>query len=246
MTDRAGPLDLGALRRWLFAGVAVVSGLGLAVELWHARSDAPVLEDLVPSLSLSFERNVPTWWSSSLLLACALAAGAIARGATRWRRHWWGMAAAFGYVSLDETAELHEHLGDHLDTSGVLFFGWVIPAAAILVVLAAAYLRFMLALPAATRRRLLLAGAIYIGGAVGMELPLGWWTQRAGSDNLGYALIDWVEETLEMVGASLTILALVRHRQEEPPPVSEANTAVQPSASRGDRDGAPGPWTGAS
>jgi len=28
-------------------------------------------------------------------------------------------------------------------------------------------------------------------------------------------------------------------------PVSEANTSVQPSASRGDRDGAPGPGTGA-
>jgi hypothetical protein len=210
-------IDLGALRRWLLAGVGVVSALGLAVELWHASSDADVLADLVPQLSLSYEHNVPTWFSSSLLLACALAAGAIARGAARWRRSWWGMAVAFGYVSLDEASEIHEHLGGHLDTSGVLYFDWIIPAVGVLGVLAVVYLRFMLALPAATRLRLLLAGVVYIGGAVGMELPLGWWVDRAGPDNLGYALIDWVEETLEMVGASLALVALVRHRQEEAP-----------------------------
>lgn len=211
-------IDARALRRWLFAGVAVVANLGLAVELWHARSDAEVLEFLVPKLSLSGEQNVPTWFSSSLLLGCALAAGAIARRAASWRRSWWGMAAAFGYVSLDETAELHEHLGGHFHAGGVLYFDWIVPAVAVLGVLAVVYLRFMLALPAATRLRLLVAGVVYIGGAAGMELPLGWWTEHHGPDNLGYALIDWVEETLEMVGASLAIVALVRHRQEEMPP----------------------------
>ena len=104
--------------------------------------------------------------------------------------------------------------------SGVLYFNWVIPAVAILGVLAAVFLPFVRALPATTRRRLVVAGVIYIGGAVGMELPLGWWVERAGPDNLGYALIDWVEETLELVGASLAVVALVAHRREAAPPVS--------------------------
>ena len=206
-----------ALRRWLLAAVAVVSGLGLAAELWHTRARHPLLEVLVPQLSLSYEHNVPTWFSSSLLLACALAAGAVARGAGRWRPHWWGVTAVFGYASLDEAAELHEHLGGHLDTSGVLYFDWVIPAVAILGVMAAVFLPFVRALAPATRRRLILAGAIYIGAAVGMELPLGWWVERAGNDNLGYALIDWVEETMEMIGASLAVVALVAHRREPVP-----------------------------
>jgi hypothetical protein len=206
-----------APRRWLFAAVGVVSGLGLAAELWSAASASPLREAIVPRLSLSYEHNVPTWLSSSLLLLCALAAGAVARREARWRRHWWGVAAVFAYASLDEAAELHEHLGGHLDTSGVLYFDWVIPAVAILGVLAAVFLPFVRALAPATRRRLILAGAIYIGGAVGMELPLGWWVERAGSDNLGYALIDWVEETMEMIGASLAVVALVAHRREELP-----------------------------
>jgi hypothetical protein len=210
-------IHVGALRRRLLAGVGAISALGLAVELWHAGSHDPVIEALLPRLSLSYEHNVPTWLASALLLACALAAGAIARGAAAWRRHWWGVTAVFAYASLDETAGLHEDLGGNFELGGVLYFDWVIPAAAILVVLAAVFLPFVRALPAVTRRRLVVAGAIYLGGAVAMELPLGWWVERAGPDSLGYGLIDWVEETLELAGASLAVIALVAHRQEQPP-----------------------------
>ena len=206
-----------ALRRGLLAAVAACSALGLLAELWNATSEHSLREHLVPLLSLSYEHNVPTWLASSLLLACALAAGAIARAAPSWRRHWWGMAAVFAYASLDEVAQLHEHLGGHFETSGVLYFSWVIPAVGILGVLTAVYLPFVRALAPATRRRLIVAGAIYVGGAVAMELPLGWWTERAGPDNLGYGLIDWVEETLELLGASLALVALVAHRREPPP-----------------------------
>ncbi|HSK04211.1 MAG TPA: hypothetical protein VK932_23320 [Kofleriaceae bacterium] len=209
-----GGLDVGVLRRRLLAVVAAISALGLAVELWHARSHDPVIEVLLPRLSLSYEHNVPTWLASSLLLACALAAGAIARGAASWRRHWWGVTGVFGYASLDEAIQLHEHLGGHLEAGGVLYFDWVIPAAAILAVLAVVFLPFVRALPAVTRRRLVIAGAIFLGGAVAMELPLGWWTERAGTDSLGYGVIDWIEETLELVGSSLALVALVAHRQE--------------------------------
>src|SRR5262245_8048616 len=127
---------MGALRRWLFTGVAVVAGLGFLAEAWHARSHGAVIEALLPKLSLSFEANVPTWYSSSLLLLCALVAGSIALKRPPWHRHWWGITGVLAWMSLDEAAEIHEHLGGHIDTSGVLYFDWVIPAAAIVVVLA--------------------------------------------------------------------------------------------------------------
>lgn len=198
------------MTRWILAAIAVVSGAGLAVELFHDR----VPEQVLLHLSLSYEGNVPTWLSSSLLLGCAIAAGLVASEATAWQRHWWGMAVAFGWVSLDEAAEIHEHLGGLIGTHGILYFDWVIPAAAVLVVLTALYLPFMRALPRVTRNRLLLAAVIYIGGAVGMELPLGWWTERHGTEGLGYALIDWVEETLEMIGAAIAMLTLLAYRRE--------------------------------
>ena len=201
------------LRRWLGLGVAIVSGLGLAIELVHGARHGDVVDALLPRLSLSFEGNLPTWFSSSLLLGCAIAAGAVAAAGAPWRRHWWALAIGFGYASLDEAIELHEQLGGHLDLGGVLYFDWVVPAIAILAVLAAVFLPFVRALPSPVRRRLVVAGAIYVGGALAMELPLGWWTERFGAESLGYALLDWVEETLEMIGAALGLLAMVDYRR---------------------------------
>lgn len=198
------------MTRWLLLAIAVVSGAGLAVELAHDH----VPEQVLLHFSLSYEGNIPTWLSSSLLLGCAIVAGLIASEATAWRRHWWGMMIAFGWVSLDEAAEIHEHLGGLIGTHGILYFDWVIPAMGVVLVLAVIYWPFLRALPRVTRNRMLLAAVIYVGGAAGMELPLGWWTERHGNAGLGYALIDWVEETMEMIGAAVALLALMSCRAE--------------------------------
>ena len=198
------------MTRWLFLAIAVVSGAGLAVELAHDH----VPEQVLTHFSLSYEGNIPTWLSSSLLLGCAIVAALIANTAAAWWRHWWGMMIAFGWVSLDEAAEIHEHLGGLFGTHGLFYFDWVIPAFAVVAILAVVYWPFLRALPRVTRNRMLLAAVIYIGGAAGMELPLGWWTERHGNAGLGYALIDWVEETLEMIGAAIALLALLAYRKE--------------------------------
>jgi hypothetical protein len=207
-------IETGVLRRRLLWAVAVVAGLGLAIEAVHTRSHGETIELLVAKLSLSYEANLPTWLSSSLLLACAVAAGVIAAARPPWHRHWWAISALAAWMSLDEAIELHEHLGGYFGTGGVLHYDWVIPASAIVLALAIAFWPFARALPAATRRRLVIAGVIYVVGALVMELPLGWWAEQHGNDGFGYALIDWVEETLEMVGVTLAFVALVAHRQE--------------------------------
>ena len=203
-------LDWRVARGWLLIAVAIVAGGGLAVELARAG------EAVTAMFSLSYEANLPTWFSSSLLLACAVAAGAVALRAPAWRKHWWFISALAAYMSLDEAAEIHEHLGGHIAGSGVLYFDWVLPAAVIVVVLVAAYVPFIRALAPRTRMRLVIAGCIYVGGALVMELPLGAWTEGHGADSLGYAMIDWVEETMEMVGAVLAFTALLAHREESP------------------------------
>lgn len=208
-------MDWRALRRWLLLGVALVSALGLGVELAHAYHPTPLGEDLLAKLSLSYEGNVPTWFSSSLLLMCAIAAGVIAAARPPMHRHWWGMSFVAGWISLDETAEIHEHLSGHFHTGGVLYFDWVIPAAIVVLALALVYVPFVRKLAPTTRMRLVIAATVYIGGALVMELPLGWITEHSGMENIRYALVDWAEETMEMIGAALAFVALVRHRQEQ-------------------------------
>ncbi len=196
----------------LVAAGAAIAGAGLIVELAHTRSHRPVVETLVELLSLSYEANLPTWYASSLLLTCALLLTAIAvdvaASGGRRRRHWIGLAIGFFYMSLDEAIELHEHLGGQFGGDGALYFDWVIPATVVVAAVGALYLPFLRDLPPRRRLQFVVAGAIYVGGAVGAELPLGWWTERAGADNAVYAIIDWVEESLELCGTTLFLLAL--------------------------------------
>lgn len=196
------------LRTPLVIATATVAGLGLAVELVHTGSHAEAVEVLVGLCSLSYEQNLPTWFAAVLLAANACLFAAIGLETRRWARHWLGLAAGFAVMSLDETAELHERLAGVIDGGDVVYFNWIIPAAAMVGVLTAVFWPFLRALPGPRRRELVGAAALFLGGAVVMELPLGWWTAHAGPDNAGYALIDWVEESLELAGAAWCLLAL--------------------------------------
>ncbi len=84
--------------------------------------------------------------------------------------------------------------------SGALYFGWVIPASIMVSIFVLSYSRFLLHLPSITRFRFIWAGAIFVGSAMGVELILGSRTDIYGSHNVGYAVIDWVEEAMEMTG----------------------------------------------
>lgn len=205
-------IRIAAIRRVLFAALIAVAGAGLAVELLHHGPLPDLDEDLVGLFSLSYEGNLPTWYSSALLLVCAVTLGFIAPGAPPGEARYWSLlAAVFGYLSIDEAVGLHEQLNDVVHLSGPLYFGWIVPAGLAVLLLGLAYLRFLRDLPPETRRRFVLAGALYVGGALLMEIPLGLWTEAHGDGDLGYALIDFAEESLEMIGASLFLVALLRH-----------------------------------
>ncbi|WP_342379319.1 hypothetical protein NVS55_07715 [Myxococcus stipitatus] len=201
------------LRRWLLAVASLLTLLGVGVEVATYALDAQELESFVAFLSLSHERNLPTWYASALLLGCALVLTGIGHAARQGQeqgwRHWWVLAGLFTYISLDESVGIHEHLGGLLTLGGVLFFTWVVPAALLVLLGGLAFLPFLARLPPRRRGQFILAGMLYVGGALVMELPLGWWTEQHGNDNLVYALIDHVEEALELVGASLFLAALV-------------------------------------
>jgi len=55
----------------------------------------------------------------------------------------------------------------------------------------------------------MLAGALYIGGAVGMELIAGPYAERYGMQNFGYSLLAMTEEAIEMTGIALFTYALL-------------------------------------
>lgn len=119
------------------------------------------------------------------------------------------MSIIFAYISIDEFVTLHEEMNSWFSLSGALYFGWVIPASIMVSIFGLSYSRFLLHLPSITRFRFIRAGAIFVGSAMGVELILGSRTDIYGSHNVGYAVIDWVEEAMEMTGAGLFLSALV-------------------------------------
>jgi hypothetical protein len=213
------PLTSRKLSRWLVILLFVTCTAGLVTEIAYLYIGIPA--ELAAFFSLSAEGNLPTWVASSLLLSCSLVLGSIAIDPAcrvhRFRVHWWILAWIFLYMSLDEAVEIHEHLGGLVTAGGVLYFSWVIPAAAIVLALGLAYLPFLAHLDPIVRRRFVVAGSLYVGGALLMELPLGWWTEQHGDDNFGYAFMDWIEETLELVGASYFLVSLWNYRSEPSP-----------------------------
>jgi hypothetical protein len=203
-------VSLAALRRWLAAGLVVMAVAGVGEELGVHLLGWGNGYGLVRLVCLSEEGNLPTWYSANLLALCSLLLAMVAAGkrGQRHHRHWQALAIIFLYISIDEAVCIHEMLNQFIDLPGIFYFGWVIPAGVLVTIFWLSYLRFLIELPARTRLGFLISGATYVGGALGVELVLGYWSALHGTENLGYGLIDALEETLEMLGASMFIYTL--------------------------------------
>lgn len=206
------------LQRPFFVTLGLVITAGVLVEVLGNLSGWSTQSGLLPLFSLSYEGNVPTFYSAVILSSagCLLALSAIAarKSGAGFVPHWWILALGFFYIAIDEVFSIHELAGGLMSLSGVLYFSWVVPASIVVLVIGLSYLKFLRHLPRRTAIRFLVAGALYVGGAVGMELPLGYWTEKHGTHNLGYALIDAVEESMEMIAVNLFILWLIDHLTE--------------------------------
>jgi hypothetical protein len=170
--------------------------------------------------SLDSEQNPQAWYQSVSLFGCAalLALGGLAarrQGERRWRG-WFSFAALFTFMSIDEIGAIHERISEPVrrlvDGHGVFFFAWILAWGALLLVVAATHLRWFVALPAATRVRFLVAGTIYVTGAIGFEMLEGrMYSDSADLHRLSYELLTVCEETLEMVGILAFTRALLLH-----------------------------------
>jgi len=209
-------ISLRRLAVVLVSLLALLTVAGIAAE--YSRNILGSKSPLIGLFSLTEEKNFPTWWSSFLLLACSLVLGAIAatksRAAGEFRRHWVGLAAIFCYLSIDEFVEIHEWLSSVPglnDLHGVLYYGWVVPASVFVLAFGLSYLKFLFHLPTSTRVKVALAGAVFVGGALGVELVLGGWTENHDEGDFVWCMIGLVQEAMEMMGSSLFLYALLEY-----------------------------------
>ncbi|MGI9538015.1 MAG: hypothetical protein ACR2PB_13170 [Desulfocapsaceae bacterium] len=177
---------------------------------------------------LNREANIPTWFSSILLVlnAFILAIIAIRTKAEQgsYYTQWFVLAAIFLYLSIDESALLHEMTEKPvrrvLHVSGYLYFAWIIPAVGCLLVLGLYIRRFLFALPKKTRWLFLIAGAVFVTGAVGMEaMGSKIFSTTGGQKTMAYILFANLEESLEMLGLIIFFYALLAYVAEHMPEI---------------------------
>ncbi len=200
--------------------VLAVSGFAVVTAAYGLESAAVPADGRIRKLlDLDSEVNLPTWYQATMLALCAvvllvIAGNQLRESGGRAAAPWAGLGALFGYLSLDEQISLHELAMPPLRaalgiTDGILYYAWVVPGAAILVALAVVYIPFLRRLDAATRHRFVGAGALYVGGAFGLELLGGAFAGARGETDYAVKVIATVEETLEMVGTVLFLRALL-------------------------------------
>ena len=117
-------------------------------------------------------------------------------------------------LAADEFLGLHEiliipDLAKWLGLPGFLRPLWVIPGAIAVLWGIWKFGPFWQQLPTKLKRRSLVAGILYITGALGLEMVGGAYADIEGQQNLVYALLTVVEEVLEMSGMILLLRALL-------------------------------------
>ena len=169
-------------------------------------------------LAVSHEANIPTYFSTMLLATAALLLfiiGSALRGdGPRTARPWLALAALFLYLSADEAAMLHELARniptDWLPDWHILHWKWQIIGVPVLVVLGFLFWPFVRGLPRATRIRFVVAGVVFVCGALGLE-SVGAHLTGTEAGALPIIIEETVEEFLEMLGVILFIRAMLLH-----------------------------------
>ena len=227
--ERVHETGFGAALRALAVVAAVLVVLGPVVRILV---DSVLVDPALPQAwlaeakrqtDLDGEANLPATFSAALFGLVALGLLVLAglrRAAGQRARPVLVLAVVAAYLGVDEACELHESLAllaDHLHTTaGLANFAWLVPGVALAAVGGVVVLRSARALPPRLRRRLLLAGAVFLFGAVVMEyvsslflVDLPGTEELTAAQPVAYVLVNAVEEGTEMAGALLALAAVL-------------------------------------
>lgn len=178
---------------------------------------------LVDTFDLNLENNIPTVFSTLILMTSAVLLAVIANHAATIKHnagYWKWLAIIFIFLAVDENASLHElfidPIQDMLPSGGIMYVGWIIPYALAALVIGLLYLKFVWSLPTRTRYLIILSGSIYLSGAIGFELLGGWYLlPRDEIEDFPYSMLVMAEEFLEMSGVILFIYSLLDYLKDQ-------------------------------
>ncbi|WP_019555778.1 hypothetical protein [Thiomicrorhabdus arctica] len=174
--------------------------------------------DWIRMLDFDYEGNLPTLYSSGALGLSALLLWVISRHRKQMRqdyRHWLVLCFIFIFLALDEGVVIHEKIGDlteqYINASGFLYFAWIVPYGILMTVFVLSYLKFLFQLPRNTAIQMVIAGVLFITGAVGLEMFSGVEAELHNTSTIKYTVLYTLEELLEMIAIVIFVNALLKY-----------------------------------
>lgn len=231
--ENSVPLSYPGHRLMMGLWVAVAALISIHVILTVVHYEVRELPWLLRQIfDVDEEDCLPTWYSASALLLNAAVLGAWAAELRRRRDpsyfYWLGLAVGFTGLSVDEIAGLHETLNSLIEVS------WTIPGMVVAALVAGIYVPFLLSLPRRTAVRFAIGGAVYLGGAIGVELATEPYLENDELNTLAYNLWTAVEEGMEMGGVLIFLGALFGHMRANGGVTLRLGGVADPAPNAGD------------
>jgi hypothetical protein len=185
--------------------------------------DLPAGDTLANTFWIDGEKDVWTWYCSAMLGACAVALAAIwamERGQRpRFARYWLMLAILFLGLSIDDVGTIHERISYMLEGErlrpympdyDVFRFKWLLVGIPFAALVGLICVPFLIKLPFWLSSRMVLAGAIACGGALGLEMVSSFIVGR-GLSAMHYSVNAFFEEGVEQAGIILFLDTLLRY-----------------------------------
>jgi hypothetical protein len=202
----------------LCAGAVFIALVNVFSDLYHFFSGGGYLK-FSRFFSFDSKISIPTWYSSTLMLICALLLGAIANHSRgKGDRDWvpWGFfALVFLALSLDEVAGIHVRINfmtRYVLQSQAIRYGMYLMIAASVGLVLWVCRKFFARLPKETRWQLSAGSLFYIGSvAIDRFDKRIWREQDFYTVSQTPGLFTALDELLELVGLVIFIYALLTY-----------------------------------
>ncbi len=176
-------------------------------------------------LHFNGEANFVAWLSSLILLISSILLFLIAfskkQSKDLFSKHWKWLAIIFLIMAIDETAQIHESFSRifsvFLPDGYWLFdakFAFFLIGVPLTLVLGFIFLKFLLHLPKKTKRLFIIAGAIFLGGALGLEFFSNY-LHHIHTHYFWFRITQSMEEIFELSGIVIFNYAILGYLKEE-------------------------------
>jgi hypothetical protein len=220
--------DTNTIYRWIWWSTAAVILLGAFREFYvQSYGTGTILKDL-RHISLEEKHSLQAWQQSSLALVGVLVTAALAASepaTTGLSRRFAWLAVIMAYISLDEQVTVHTSSVVFMQsllhfTSFFYYVPWVLWAGPLALAIGAYFLPLLTRVPRRFAWGFVASGAIFIGGAVGLETLGGLFQALYGMASWEYTLEFIAEESCESVGLALFLVTIIEYWRATRPEVA--------------------------